>query len=256
MVDGAAEATLHERGWRQGSVFAAPLASTVYVVEDGVAAASSQEFPLWVVASQDCDLAATAAHSSDAMIEIRPVHRDGDLPDWGIRSRKVRLDRGSYVDASDPRVLVSPAALSSLAAHWEGPLVGDRATAFKTWLGLRYDRPAVPPEFVQLARAIAEAVKETRTANLADDCHDVLMQFRTGHPNRFVLWAVVKEGTDPQPFGEWLTQAALHVGDSLGILDREPIVVTKRRLSLDVIENSYAADLSMITWGRLMHGAG
>lgn len=244
--------SLHDEGWLQGSIFQADLTTTVCVLRDGLPLAETRSFSTWVVASQDCDLASAAAIESHPTVELRPVHRDNVQPhEWGIRSRKFRLDARSHVDAVDPHLHISPLALNSYRAAREQPLEAGRATAFKTWLGRRYDRPAVPTEYVGLARSIATEVRGTRAADLADECQDVLMQFAEGEPPQFVLWAVVADDSDPAPFETWLSEAALGVPPELGVMAELPQVVSKNRLSLEVLENSYAADLSNITWGAV-----
>jgi hypothetical protein len=50
--------------------------------------------------------------------------------------------------------------------------------ALKTWLGLRYDRPAVPDGgLVPLARRIAKEIRDARPREMQDKIHDVLIEF-------------------------------------------------------------------------------
>ena len=169
---------------------------------------------------------------------------------WGIRSRTLRLSEDHYTHASSPKVKVSPAALSVFTGSQRGPLAPARAVALKTWLGLRYDRPAVPEVLVDLARSIAKAVRDTRTAELAGMCHDVLFQATEERPAGFTLIAVVVEDAHVDVVVDWLTQAALAVEPALGQLAQAPEALKKTEVSLDFLENSYVADLSDISWGR------
>jgi len=85
---------------------------------------------------------------------------------------------------------------------------------------------------------------------LAAETHDVLMQFSGHSLPRFVLVAVMVDLGDSEGIVEWLAKAALQVAPQLGVLAEPPIAVTKSRLSLQFLEESYAADLSAITWTK------
>lgn len=255
MAPEEAGTSLYDTGWRQGSVFTADLSPVSFVLNVNTAATATFAHSVWVVAAQDCDLSSAHIASNQPSVEVRPVHRGGPSTAKGIRSRRLRLRGSDVLDASDPRPLMSPALLAGLAATREPDLTDDEAKAFKRWLGLRYDRPAVPDDCVSLARAIANAVQGAAVPDLTDHCHDVLMQFGPGAPVKFALWCVIDPEHPHEPFAEWLTGAAASVPPELGVLAFPPRVVTKDRLTLDVLENSYPADLSDITWRGEPRGA-
>jgi hypothetical protein len=120
----------------------------------------------WVVASQDCTLDQSGIDETEPIIELRPVLRENPPTDWGIRSGRFLLDQDHYVDDYRPRISIAPVVLYHVAQLGHGPttLEPARALAFKTWLGLRYDRPAVPPDRLDLAQAIGEAVRRKGVA--------------------------------------------------------------------------------------------
>ena len=242
--------SLYDRGWRQGTILQSSL-EVVSLCDQGASLNGVAEtYDRWVVASQDCDLASSEPNSSLPSVELRPVGTGRPEADWGIRSRILRLSDDAYVEANSPRLGISPRVLSGLEAARENSIGVSRAQAFKTWLGLRYDRPAVPPQHVELAVAIATAIRRTRTAELSAVTHDVLMQFADEAPPRYVLVAVVSDDADPGPIVEWLTTAALQVPPEIGVLAEAPSALTKRNVSLQFLEDSYAADLSAITWAK------
>jgi hypothetical protein len=210
----------------------------------------ARTYDRWVIASQDCDLDTSDITSAEATIEARPVSTGNPNADWGIRSRILRLSDDAYIEASSPRLNLSPKVLASLDDAREPPIDPGRAEALKTWLGLRYDRPAVPPQYVDLAREIAGAVRRTRSAELSDRTHDVLMQFSEGSPPRFVLVAVAIDGVNAEGIAQWLVNASLQIPAELGVLGQAPTVLTKRTLSIQFLEDSYAADLSAVTWRK------
>jgi hypothetical protein len=240
---------LYSRGWRQGAVLDVSLpASWLVLGQGGVPESATEVFSRWVVCSQDCDLRAATCDSKETQIEIRPV-LDVEPPlDWGIRSRRIRLTESDYVNSASPRLLITAELLASL----RGPalLLSDaRAKAFKTWLGLRYDRAAIPERLVPLAREVATRCGTRGGRAAAEEVHEVLMQFNEStSPPEVALFAVVGDTADKQEVRDWLSGASLRINTELGVVSHID-VATKPETSLALIENSYAADLSQLTWG-------
>ncbi len=244
-------ASLYASGWRQGSLLAATLPFDCVVLGDGNEPVRRQgEHRLWVVATQECDLVAADADDREASIELRPVYTDDPPDDWGIRSFQFLLTETEYVVSLSPRTMVSPAVLTALVAA--GSVRRDSASvrgrAFTIWLGLRYDRPALPDELVPLARCIAETVKRRQNRPTGLRVRDVLMQFdETATPTRFSLYAVLRDGQDADLVREWLAGIVKRVPTDLGVADvLEAAPATM--ISFDLIETSYAADVAQLTW--------
>lgn len=242
--------SLHENGWRQGSVFQADLAAVAYVDDGGQSVQQVLSFDRWIVVSQDCDLATADSVSNEAAIEIQPVFPGNPGSGWGIRARKLRLGAEIFTSAEAPKLKVSPAALSNFIGSAHEVIQDERATALKTWLGRRYDRPAVPEVLVDVAQAISKAVKACRTAELADQTHDILFTATETRPSTFDLIAVVTKAADRSAIEAWLAEAALKVDPALGTLGSAPEALMRNEVTLDVIENSWSADLSEISWAR------
>lgn len=241
--------SLHENGWRQGSVFDAPLKVYAHRYADGEVVTWESEYARWVVVSQDCDLASADSEDNESSIEVMPALEGDGGGIWGIRSRVLRLSQDIHTDASLPKLRLSPAALSVFIGSMQAITV-ERTIALKTWLGRRYDRPAVPPVLVDLARAIARAVKNSRTPELSEVTHDVLFAATEERPARFQLLAVITDESHAAKVREWLASAALDVDPSLGSLSASVEAITKSDLTLTDIENTFSADLSDITWGK------
>jgi hypothetical protein len=149
--------------------------------------------------------------------------------------------------------MVSPAVLTHLlttdGVRREEWLDDRELLGLKLWLGLRYDRPAVPTSLVPLARAIAEAIRAREAEPALSDVREILAQFRTGASTRFRLIAVILSAADRGKVRSLLAEACLDVPTEIGTLDQ--VVVGKAtEISLDMIENSFAIDVSQITWGR------
>ncbi len=104
-----------------------------------------------------------------------------------------------------------------------GCLEPDAQQRLKTWLGYRYDRPAVPQRFVGLARALADQLSKKRQRDRALAVRDVLAQFwiESDGSTAYALVAVLPGG----PFAgneeavviarQWLAEAALAVDADL-----------------------------------------
>lgn len=241
--------SLHQNGWRQGSVFDAELTAVSYAYVDGHPTQVEEVHKRWVVISQDCDLAAADSDDNTLLIEALPVLEGSGGGGWGIRSRIIRLRSDLHTDGRLPKLRISPAALSVyLMSAVE--LEPGRTTALKTWLGLRYDRPAVPEVLVDLAKAIAKAVKGTRTPELSAVTHDVLFAASEERPATFQLLAVINDPTHRDAVRTWLAEAALEVDPALGALASPPEALTKDQVTLGDLENSYSADLSDISWSK------
>jgi hypothetical protein len=208
----------------------------------------------WVVASQECDLDLTDVTESTPTVELRPVFAQEPpaYPDWGIRSRRFLLSADDYVEAPSSHTLISANLLSVLleqGAQRDAPLPDNRSIAFKRWLGLRYDRPAVPPEFGPLAKRIATEVEQKRRRPIGRRVRDVLMQFQADAPPRFSLFAVLADEVDRTTVREWLVEIARSVPRELGIGDQFEAEAAEA-ISLHLVETSYAADVTQVTWRR------
>ena len=203
----------------------------------------------WVIAQQDCDLVLADESSNIANVEVRPVISVSPPKDWGIRSRFFRLVGDLHVEADAPRNHVSPRLLLELGAERHEPgMSDDRIRGFKTWLGLRYDRPAVPEELVPLAQEISRVATKNRRAAATDQMHDLLMQFDlSSRPYRYKLFAVIMPTADRETVRAWLGTIGTEVSAELGTLAAYEIG-TKAQTSLELLEDSFSANLSSITW--------
>lgn len=241
---------LHTEGWRQGSLVSAELTATYLTSAAGRIQESSQSYGRWVVCTQDCDLRSSRIDSHQPTIELRPVLEEDPPSDWGIRSRRFLLGEGAYVDADAPRCIVTPALLSAMRSGRKEALAEARSRAFKTWLGLRYDRPAVPEHLVDVAREIARRCSGGRGRAVSEQVHDVLMQFDDGvQPVRVALFGVIADDADAVAVREWLAGVATRINSGLGVVAHIQ-VATRAQTPLELVETSYAADLSQLTWGR------
>lgn len=246
-------ASLYEAGWRQGSIVEIDLALDAVVLgASGQPERSSAPHRLWVIATQDCDLDRVQVDDPEPSIEMRPVFTEDCPSEWGIRSAKLRLTDREYIESNSPRLTVGPnvltAALASGAVRRD--VLPVRRRGFTTWLGLRYDRPAVPNNLVPLAQRISQEISRNKHRETGALVRDVLMQFDDGgDPVRYSLFAVLDKPEDEAEVRSWLARVSTAVPTQLGVADQIE-AATADGIALSTIEFSYAADVSQVTWRR------
>jgi hypothetical protein len=245
-------ASLYDEAWRQGTIFEAalPLDPVVLSKWSGRPARRTGTHRRWTIATQDCDLDQTEIADAEPTIELRPVYTKDPPQDWGLRSAKLRLTEKDYVQSASPRTLVSAAVLTVLKAN--GVTISQpsfqRRRAFTIWLGKRYDRPAVPPGLLPLAKQIAEVVNAKRNRLTGARVRDVLMQFdESASPVRFSLFAILENEADERDVRTWLSAISLEIPSDLGLVDQIE-AATARGISLELIDFSYSADVTQLTW--------
>jgi hypothetical protein len=246
-------ASLYEAGWRQGSIVEYELPLDAVIV--GASAAperSPGRHGVWAVATQDCDLDRADTDDPDPGIELRPLFTLAPPTDWGIRSARLRLTDHEYAEASSPRLTVAPQVLTTIldAGAARRDIPAGRRHAFTTWLGLRYDRPAVPDHLVPLARRISTEVARDTNRDITARVRDVLMQFDdAGEGVRYSLFAVLDDPADEGDVRAWLARIAQAVPTDLGVADRIE-AASADGIAFSTVEASYSADVSQITWRR------
>lgn len=246
-------ASLYEEGWRQGSIveYELPL-DAVVVGTSGTAERLLGTHGRWAVATQDCDLDRADTGDPHPGIEMRPLFTLEPPPDWGIRSARLRLTDHEYADANAPRLTVAPQVLTTIleAGATRRDVAAGRRQAFTTWLGLRYDRPAVPEHLVPLARSISAEVARDTHRIITARVRDILMQFDDGDDTvRYSLFGVLDNPADEDEVRVWLARIVQAVPTELGVADRIE-AATADGIAFSTIETSYSADVSQVTWRR------
>lgn len=249
--------SLRSKGWLQGCTLRLPLPLRHTAVVDGTVEEVVHTHDLWLIAEQDCDLAWRAILREDAaefLIELRPVFTDAPPTDWGIRNQKFLLsaDDGRHLLANAPAVRVTPQVI--VTADHVACLDDDHQLRLKTWMGLRYDRPAVPRRYMKLARALADALSVKKSRARAERYRDVLAQYWDENGvTKYTLVAVLPNGqheantdavTDART---WLADSVRDVPAELGVavsLD----AYGDDTISLQYLEGSYSVDVTRLSW--------
>jgi hypothetical protein len=262
-------ASLYQLGWRQGSAVIVPLEAPTAVTGDSTAETLSIPHDRWIVASQDCDLAAIDSENPDPRIELRPIYDEAGGPDfdrggpnvWGVRSRKFRLNAAKdFVHADSPRLMVAPSLLNRYADARESIVSDERRAAYTSWLGRRYDRPAVPDASVPLARAVSRLASNTDHP-IRNHVHDLLMAFDDRQtPTGVSLFAIVcdldhSEECCPDRCSDdhiadaraWMSEVAQALDIELGVVVGIE-AAARDGTSMMIVEGSYSADVSDITY--------
>lgn len=246
--------SLYAVGWRQGSVLDGRLTTYSAVrTPSGKAAAvieREKEHDIWIVVTQDCSLDRTRVSTNAPVVELRPVYDQDPPAHWGIHATKFLLndEKKHYLVDGKAAKFVSPRLLSDKELIQKLYDLSDpRVLALKTWLGNRYDRPAVPNDLIPLARAIASAVRGL-DPTIGRLVREVYMEFDgSAADRRYSLYAVTDEEADPVTVREWLAGAANDIPVELGVAE-EIEALKPSETSLALVEQAYCADLSQITW--------
>lgn len=243
--------SVRARGWLQGCQLAVELPLEYIGVRDNRAHAEREVHGRWLVADQDCDLAYRALIGSGYKVELRAVWTEDPPEDWGILSARFLLDvSGAYLNAEAPAVRVTSDVLQ-LATHLTCPRP-ESAMRLRTWLGVRYDRPAIPQAYMQLASQLAERLKKKHRREVGARLRDVLATFHTVNgETEYTIVAVLPHATATAALldevRQWLSEVALEVPESLG----RPVDVesrTDQQVSVSFLEESYGLAVSALSW--------
>jgi hypothetical protein len=255
--------SLRDLGWAQGCLLNLELPlHWIEVGKDGRPRTNREIHGRWLMASQDCELAWADGESDEATVELRPVYTENPPLDLGIRSNRLLVTSAEYLSSQSPRLMVTPRVLAECVGeggHATCPLPL-RARAIKTWLGYRYDRPAVPGRFVVLHENLSAAAKKHSRRPMGVHVRDVLVRYSESSDPvpTYELVAVLpsSETLDGQSAIElqddlerWLTEIALAVPPHLGVASRI-LVLPADSVSLAFVESAFAIDATDLSWPR------
>ena len=182
-VDQPREVPIGERllalGWHQGTVFAAPTLAVAYHeagTEDGrpiLTSRSPKNRERFVVISQDCDIKSDQEPYIEALLctvaneaFIRRLLDAKSARYFAVDEARRLMAQAKY------RVSLQKGLLLSLEPEpW--PSSAERRARFITWLGRRYDRPALPDDIVENLQQPLERV----LVRLKDEQPETLMLF-------------------------------------------------------------------------------
>jgi hypothetical protein len=239
--------SLHAEGWRQGSLIRETLSVHFIDLHDGAVVDRSEQFDLWLLATQDCDLDQTPCTNSTRQFELRPVlarTRDDKLD--GLRSRTI-LVKGELVLRSDSKKLtLSARALNSFKGRREDDLDEERRVQIKTWLGLRYDRPAVPTPFVPLGFRLKTAFIDDLPERFIGVVRDVWVYFETAREVRIFVILVDVHENRADDIRDWVADVAATLSDE-SIIVREQHVEGPNRTPLSVLQTYYGLGLAELS---------
>ena len=228
---------------------------------DGRPKSVSDVHGVWLVASQDCELAWIDAAREECCVEIRPVFSENPPAEWGIRSSRLLVTESLYLDAQSPRPMASPRLLSELSDSVHVLcLTPDAARAVKTWLGRRYDRPAVPGRYVELHKLLQGQITRKSRKHLAWHVRDVMVRYDSTEAGltTFELVAVLPRSSSSagseasaivESIEEWLAEVALAIPQHVGIASKV-LAQPADGVSIAFLEDAYAIDASDVSWPR------
>lgn len=239
--------SLHAEGWRQGSLIRETMTVHYLDLHEGTVVDRDEQFGLWLLATQDCDLAQTPHTNSTRQFELRPVlPRTNDDKLDGLRSRTILVKDDLVLRSDSKKLTLTARALNRLKEQREDDLDEDRRVQIKTWLGLRYDRPAVPEQFEQFGKRLKKAFIDDLPDELVGVVRDVWVYFEDDHTARLFVILVDVQKHLAQDVRDW-------VDDVIGNLNDEGIVVLERqvegpdRTTLSILQTYYGLGLAELS---------
>jgi hypothetical protein len=236
--------SLHAEGWRQGSLIRETLSVHFLDLHDGAIVDRSEQFDLWLLATQDCDLDQTPCTNSTRQFELRPVsERTPDDRLDGLRSRTVLVTDQLVLRSDSKRLTLSARALNTLKGKREEALDEERRVQIKTWLGLRYDRPAIPTPLVPLGRRLKSAFIDDLPATFDGVVRDVWVYFENQHDVRIFVILVDIQKRRADEVRDWVSDVSATLSDE-NIIVRERHVEAPDRTPLSVLQTYYGLGLA------------
>ncbi len=245
---------LYAAGWRQGMLLETALPLEYVRLEPNGVASHRADHGAWVLVTQDCDLDGTDIADPRLCVELRPTYalQVGDGRKAGsIRDRWFVYDERYELDSRSPRTMITAAALSTLVAFRGVELPLPRKQQLRTWLGKRYDRPALPDEYIAAAKIIGKEVERNRHSAEWPKMRDLLVSYqppRAGTTTPIVrLYAIIFDERDRSGIRTFIDGIAATVTKRDVAAVIEAHVATDREVTLQLLENTYAADLSKLS---------
>lgn len=239
--------SLYAEGWRQGSLIRETMVVHYIDLRDNAIVDCNEQFDYWLLATQDCDLEQTPCTNSARQFELRPVLprlKDDKLD--GLRSRTIIVKDGFVLRSDSKKLTLTARALNSMKAKREDDLEDERRVQIKTWLGLRYDRPAIPIQFVALGDRLRTAFIVEMPPELVGVVRDVWIYFDDDHTVRLFAILVDAQKHRAQDVTDW-------VDDVISLLSDETIIVAERhieppeRTPLSILQTYYGLGLSELS---------
>lgn len=221
---------LLDTGWQQGTIFAAPTLSIVHQkLDEGgrviTKSRSSRNDERFVLVSQDCDIKSKDEPYVEAIlctvVNESFISRliDAKSARWFAVDENSRL-----VAQAKYRILIDKEMLLTFVPEpW--PSSPERHSRFVTWLGRRYDRPALADEMVE---ALQKPIERT-LAQLSREQPDLLALFSQAvHEVRVTLpW------TEQPPYAMHLVLMVRSTGVSAEQADAIEAIVEEMHASVD-----------------------
>lgn len=235
--------SLYQEGWRQGALIRASLEAYYLDCDGSATVTKSVNHELWLLATQDCDLAQTKSSNTSRQFELRPVYaQDANDRLDGIRTRSVSVREGLVLRADSPRLTLTARALNTFKEQREDDLPVERRAEIKAWLGLRYDRSAVPERFEELARMLKEKYIAGVPTHLATVLRDVWVYFESETQVRLFFIMRDAEEARRDEVLDWADDIAGQLLDDQGVVVVDRQAETSKGTSLWVLQNYYGLD--------------
>ena len=226
----------------------------VHTVKDGIVQIDNVVHDLWLLTEQDCDLDQTEEDDVEKIFELRAVRgHAGNIPS-GIKGSQVRIDDTRCLNATDIVAKVKASWLTKNKGA-KSDIDPDTRREIKTWLGYRYDRPAVPKQFESVhgriqklsrsERAIrVEGISEAKWQRLdMAKVRDLLVGYEHPDPMRKIIGyitAIAKKTSDVPELQRWVERIRDAVKEDEVFIIADADAVDTESASLFLLEANFS----------------
>jgi hypothetical protein len=160
------------------------------------------------------------------------------------------VSEGFVLRAESPKLTITARALNTFKGKREEDLSAERRVEIKFWLGLRYDRPAIPERFVPLGIQLKAKFLEAQPDGFIGVIRDVWVYFATETEVR--LFFIIAEAADVRRYEilDWVDDVAAEMLDTNGVAVLERHVETSFGTPLWVLQNYYGLDVTDLSLGQ------
>jgi len=216
-------------------------------LHEGTVVDRSEQCDLWLLATQDCDLAQTPRTNTTRQFELRPVlPRTNDDKLDGLRSRTILVKDDLVLRSDSKKLTLTARALNSLKEKREDDVDEDRRVQIKTWLGLRYDRPAVPEQFVPFGERLKKTFIDDLPYEYVGVVRDAWIYFEDDHTARLFVILYDAQKHRAQSVRDWVDDVIGNLNDE-GLVVRERQVEGPDRTPLSILQTYYGLGVAELS---------
>lgn len=155
------------------------------------------------------------------------------------------MSEGFALRADSKRLTMTARALNAYKAVRDDRLPAERRNEIKTWLGLRYDRPATPERFEALAPRLKATFIGGLPSRLVGLVRDVWVYYESETEVR--LFFIIGDDAHRNDITDWVDDSIIQLADGDDVTVVERHVETVRGTTLWTLQNYYGLEATELS---------